>query len=494
MAGRKTVLLGSALTVYTSTAAAQMLGAEMTVEESLVEFVNTVTTFQVETAGEVMLFIVMPIIGFYFLIKNFTTMGYETFEERIGRENYHRTDEDTPTGMKGFSLVASSTTVLTLGAISSGLLALAGLSALALAAILYAGLIPSRTTTTTATPTDQTTTQDSTSQNGQTQNHQNLQAWKDLGKELGKTGREIADGYSQRSRQREEKGLEEALRFFDTDMVSEIEHVRKHHSSIERLLSQAEDDLGDFNDNGPDVFKSLTRRAGLINEILGQYTSKSPATIDNFHNSVKSDRNFKEEIYNLENQIKRCLKSESITPPDDVFNDLLDEMQFILASAHFMHYSPVSMSEISSDRDAAEKVVSKALDMNKCQDLSGRDEANELMRVAGWLDQRSNTLKNIVKRAERIAKMDMQISEAELNHIKKLVEKDGEIHSKLKALKNVCSSSSVVSTALSNDILRAEAKMADVDTELASLESKVAAHGKFESDVYKQLKKLEQAM
>ncbi len=490
MNGRKPLFLASTLVAYASTATAQTFGGELTVEESLIEFTNTVTTFQVETAGEVLLFIVMPIIGFYFLIKNFTSMGYETFEERIGRHDYYAKDEEIPTGMKGFSLVASATTVLTLGSISSGLLALAGVAALGLAGIIYTGLIPSRKSVSPSAPEPQPEPEPEPNQSQQ----QSFEAHKQLGEELVKTGKELEKGYNKRNQQRQDKNFEEALRYFESDMLSEINHVVSNYSKIENIISNAEDDLTDTAKNSPDTFKSLTHRSGLISKLLDDYVSQSPATIDSFHSSTKPDRDFKKEIYNLENQIKRCLKSESITPPDDVFNDLLDELNFIVASAHFMHYCPIEMSRISSDRSEAKKVISQALNLGKVQNQSGRDEVEELMRLGGWLDKRSDILKDIIIRSERLSKREMKISQAEMNHIKKLVERDGNIHTKLKNMKKICSKNPNISKELSNDIVRAESKMSDIDNELASLESRVSAHGEFESQVYKKLKKLERAM
>ncbi|MEF8880850.1 MAG: hypothetical protein V5A72_03405, partial [Candidatus Nanohaloarchaea archaeon] len=73
---RRKLLIVLVFSFFTFGATAQdsardIIGSDLTIEESLVQFVNSVTTFEVEGAPGVLLYVVTPLIGFYFLTLNF---------------------------------------------------------------------------------------------------------------------------------------------------------------------------------------------------------------------------------------------------------------------------------------------------------------------------------------------------------------------------------------------------------------------------------------
>jgi hypothetical protein len=502
---RKTKLL-SGLIFLTQGVSAQSLdelvGSNLTLEESLVQFINSVTTFQVTTAGEALLYIVTPLIGFYYLILNFVTMAYENFQDEVDRPGWRNTDDEIPTGMKGFAMITSVITVLFLGNAGAGLLLTAGLISFGLALLMFLNLF--ETEQNNQQPQQQAPQQQ---QGPQQQQQQQNQTWADAlnaTANLFGTANNTLQTATQNQQQNTQNQLQESLRYFQNDIISEIDRVRNGHPNVENLINQLESELVNHSDWDPDTFKNILMRAqnidNLLNNMKGAMRSdfrkfgSNPdfSHVDNNLSDVLSNNNgrgLEKEISGLEGKIERILSSNPANPPADAFNDLLDELHFMVAVAHFMHYSPFSMSEIASDSSKAQKVVDTADSMNKIQ--SRPDNANKLQVMTGWLDGRSNIVADRIEKAENLCKKEMKIDETEIEAIKELIGKDESIHKKLNFIDGHLSDYQNVPTHVKNVLSNAESKIADVDNMLASLESRVSSQQEYEADIYKKLKELE---
>lgn len=148
MTGQKTrtLLLGLLILSLTTIAAAQITepgGGSFDAAQSLINFANTITYFQVQSVAGVFLYIIAPIIGIYALTLNVMDMAYEEFEGKLGqRDRYSRDETDVPQTLKLFSLVIAFMTVQFLGAFSFTFLTLFGLIALVLGLAIQLNIIP----------------------------------------------------------------------------------------------------------------------------------------------------------------------------------------------------------------------------------------------------------------------------------------------------------------------------------------------------------------
>lgn len=314
------------------------------------------------------------------------------------------------------------------------------------------------------------------------------------------TGQNAANNLQKRGQQQTQNQLQESLKYFQNDIISEIDRVRSGHTNIENLISQLNNELTDPNDFDPDTFKNTLQRAQKVDDLLTEMrdriaadlsSSSSPnfpaSNLANFLSS-NTDRNPEKEISGLEGQLERILSSTPASPPNDAFNDLLDELQYVVAAAHFMHYSPFSMSEIASDASKADKVVVTAESMNKIQ--SRPDNVNRLQQMAGWLDSRSSIPANLIEAAEKLCRKELKVNETELEVIKGLVGEDEDIHNKLKYIDRNISNYSNLPSYVQKNIDNAESEVKNVDNMLASLESKVTSQQEYESQVYEKLEEL----
>lgn len=486
----------------------ELLGSDLTVEESLVQFVNAVTTFDVQGAPGVLLYVVTPLIGFYFLTLNFVSMGYELFEERIDRPSWNHADDDIPTGMKGFSMIVSVITVLFLGTAGASLLLFAGLGSLALAVLMMTGLLNEGLGDGGGQQQQQQNQQTQQTQQPPQQEQQGGSNWGDMfsaAANLFGTAQNTAQGLQQQQQQQAANQLQESLRYFQDDIVSEMDRVRNNRTDIENMIGQANNEISDPNDLRPEAFKNMIQRASALESLLDEvrnkmvqdfnaapdpdYTGSNLAQFIYAKNiSGSGDRNPLKEIEALEGQLERILSSGAVNPPDDIFNDLLEELRYVVALGHFIHKCPFDMSEISVDDSKAQKVVTEAQNMNK---ISSRpDNVSKVKSLAGWADARQSVASNLITEAESLCKKELKVNQSEINALKSLIGEDEKIHNKLKWIaRNISKYKNIRS--FESDIQTAEAEMKTIDNKLASLESKLSSSSEYESDIYEKLKELE---
>ena len=275
---RKTKLLSSLL-FLSSAASAQSLdelvGSNLTLEESLVQFVNSLTSFQVGGAEEVLLYVVTPLIGFYYLILNFVTMAYENFQDEVDRPAWRNTDDSIPTGMRGFAMITSVITVLFLGTAGAGILLVTGLISLILALLMFLGLFENENQGDNQQAPQQQQQQQQTPQ--QNQQPQNQTTWADAlnaAANLFGTANNAAQNFQQWGQQQVDNEVQESLRFFQNDVVAEMDRVRSKRTDIENMIGQANNELTDPNDFRPEAFKNLLQRAKAIDSLLEDIRSE----------------------------------------------------------------------------------------------------------------------------------------------------------------------------------------------------------------------------
>lgn len=124
------LLISAILILFTLTASAQGVdfgSSSFQAEENLLQYMNQVLlTYEVNSIGEFFFFFLLPLAGFYLINTNIFELGFESFETRIGRDNYvHTRDDEVPTGLKGIALVAAFMTVQVAGVFGTFLILIA---------------------------------------------------------------------------------------------------------------------------------------------------------------------------------------------------------------------------------------------------------------------------------------------------------------------------------------------------------------------------------
>lgn len=499
------------------TVSAQGLGgAEMTVGESLTTFVTEILGFPVDDVSEVLLFVVGPIFAFYFFLTNMMTMAFENFEDRIGRDRWDK-KEELPTNLKLFSLVTAFITVVTIGRIAPGLILIFGALAVTLGILMMGGLLTRDGDGGGGNGGGDGGNRDDGDGGGNGQNNNNGATRGDYIERIADAGETITSGVRDNLDNRYNNQLEESLRYFDEDMISEIKRVQSKRSEIETHISQAENEIsdpsnfdpsGDPKDYNPRTFQKIVQKMQMIEKLLDgmgdkikddfsggpnpNYTGSELAKYVNKEGGIARNhgRNPMEEIASLNGKLDRILDSNQSSPPDDVFNEIIEELEYIIATGHFMNNCPIDLSTLASDREEAEKVIMKAASMKRIRDVSGRDETRELQNLAGWMDARRNVVNKLIERSEKLSRKELKLTKTEVEHIKKSIGEDKKIHNKLKDIKESLNRYNNIKN-LREDVSRAENTMTEIDNKLASLESHANSHGKFESRIYEKLRKVE---
>jgi len=493
-------------------------GADLTVEESLTEFVTNILGFPVDSAADVILYFLGPIVAFYLLISNFAREGYNNFQERLEERAYYESDDDLPVGMKLFSLVTSFITVVTIGYFSTGLILLLSAIALFLSVLMFLQLISfdnngnngnnghaqqegqqQQDQAQGETQQQQGQNQNNTGQQPQNQGNNVNSISAALGSLAG-AGQNFWQVYQQSQQQSSSNQIEESLRYFNNDMIFEINQVRTKQGDIEQLIQNIENEMNSSNFH-PNTFQKTIDRAKSLENLLNKIRSKMAADFNSNNNpnysgsnldtylSSNLGRDILKEIKGLEGQLERILKGTSSSPPDDKFNDLLDFLHLVVAIGHFIHRSPYTMSEISNSQVKAQKIVDNAEQMNKI--ASRPDNASQLQTLAGWLQNRSDDVGSLIDAAKNVCEDELKISQAEFEEIEKFVARDEKIHNKLKYIERNIANYRNIPSGFKDNMRDAESVMSSVDSMLASLESKVSAQQDHRSKLYKKLEELE---
>ena len=517
MAPRKFVLaVFTVLSVFNAaaqTSFSEMLGSQLTVEESLVSFTNTVTGLQLEAASEVFLYVVAPLFGFYYLTLNFVSMSYELFEDRVDRDSWESNDEDIPTGMKGFAAVTSVITVLFLGGLGAGLLLFAGLGSFVLAVLMMTGLFTEGLGGNGGNGNGGNGNNgNGNGGNGNNGNNNNGNGnggagLTDLldaaGNFLGQANN-LSQNLQQQGQQQNQNQtagqIQEALKEFEGDMLDEMSQVRNKSTSINRKISDAETQLTNASEIAPNDFEKIYHRAENIDSYVATAKSKMESDLaatprPNFAQSelgqfmASNPFQLQGQLESLEGQLERLLDVKQVAPPDDIFNDLIDALRPVVAVGHFAAESPYTFGELGNDRRKCQEVIQAAISMNKLQNPSG-NEASELQNLAQDLNGMQNIVRDLISRSEILCREEMQLSRTEVHELKRILGDGEEIHRNLEFIRSNLGNYQGVQnfqSRLSDNI----DMITHIDNKLASVESTVAQHGKFESETYKKLKELE---
>lgn len=518
---RNFVLFFAVLTLISGVSAqpaSDLLGSQLSVGESLVEFVNTYTTFDLDSPSEVVLFVIAPLIGYYFLIKNFLAMGYDTFEERIDRPHHERT-EDLPDGFGGFAWVVSIITVFTLGMFGAGLLMFIGIASLLLGILMFANLFADRRDneanqqTTNQQPTTNNTnnggranTATGNQPNNDNGGQQSSTDWSDLFDSIGdafNAANDFNQSRQQRIQQQNLDRLKESLKYFDNDIISEIEDIQNEIGTMNALLQAAESEYisGDFS---PDKFKNVVRRVGNLHGTIYRYHAAteedfsgsgstdwtdSNCELKSAHSSVSPKIHEQAELIN--NQLSGIKDDTHINPPDDSLREFMEHhLDDLVAVGHFMAECPYSLDDIANSRDKAEEVYDVASHMGKMGNHPGTDEIRTIRNLCSYLSTNSNP-KQLIRDAEELFKKEMKLEESQIDYLERYIDTNGEIMDIAQEVKNRVSGYSNLGANIGGQIDAMENLLSQSMNKASMMKSEASRHGSFESESYKVLKKAE---
>lgn len=319
MGNKKSKLLASviSLSAYISSVSAQgfsVIGGSGGTEASMVEFFNEMVFygFQVDSVAGIMLFFVAPLFGFYMINKNIFEIGFESFEERIDRSNYARTNEDLPTGLKGAALAVAFITVQVVGFLGTFMLLLITGLAYTAWVLNFVGLFGDYTG---GGSSGGGSSSSSSSQTGGT-SQEILDELEDMKSE----NQQLRDELEQiRAEQEEDESDMENGDEGPEEAETHIEQELKQLNSVEQILNQLEEEVerveSEIKSQEQQTEQEEQEELELL-ETLQRQQNKL------YHALSKVDAAESEMIEN-ENEVKQMI--ESVSSPDQINLDAIDE-------------------------------------------------------------------------------------------------------------------------------------------------------------------------
>ena len=516
----KTLALIFILVLSFYTVSAQGLGdANLTVEESLVYFVTNILGFPVTSAADVILYVIGPIIAFYFLIVNFATEGYNDFQKRLERREYYEPDEDLPTGMKVFSLITSFITVVTIGRIAPSLILLIGSLALLLGILMFLGLLNFGGNNND----NGDGTADAGGNNGSNEsggeNRGSDASRGDYIERVSDAAESATSGALNHLERKERKAIGESLRYFDSDFLGEYEKLRNDLPDIRNNKNKAIEQHKTREDTEPDKFNKLNSRARICHQKAKDYWNlmdnedpsstslnympRGNANDSNLCIKIEEDKSNNDDIFRqvlaLDEQLDRTL-SDSPRIIKDTFDETMSDVGILLAVGHFILHHP-NFGELNTSDDYAEATLEVAESMGLARVT--QSNINKLKNLAD--PGVANDIKKLVKELEGLCKSEIKLNEAQIQALEAIVGKDKVAYNKIDEMLTGLSSngskmddyhSPLSKTYLSDHKTRLQKSRAaikeDITPKIRSLENRLDSNKEFESNVYKSLKKLEE--
>lgn len=507
--------------------AAQTIGQNQGIEASLLEFTNTILTYEVESASGVLLYFVAPMAGFYFVQKNMLSYGFELFEERIDRNTYGRTDDEVPNGIKGLSIVTGFITVQMLGSFSAGILLATGLISILLAAIMQLGLLDEfgggggGNANNTTTNTTNNTTQNTQNQGGGGGGGGGAGVnWN----QVGQTAANFANNVQQANQNKKKQGIKNALSVFSngTDVIDLIDHepsdFRNHVqdirnarnngtaddvNSLEKVLDRLEhieDECEDLvDDMGNDVGDAASKASGGGGSWDWGSDSDIRATVDGWDVATK--------LVNLLKELQRIKKDQKNTVGSlkDQLDHSWDDIQIYIKIHRFSQALPRGPKKVANSNNLLNELVSEAMDRNQVGGRGSGQAKNDFKAALEKIDQFEEAHKNLISDLEEELEHHLKLDETEVKKLKEISSDDDKIREAAKRTKNgieqiednYASSGSVDMSTGSPDPSSVKSEMdavnqlgRQIDNEIQDIYSVVQSEGKFENESYKKLKDL----
>lgn len=406
----------ASLSTFSFLASAQITGSNSNPEQQLIELFNQVMfTFEAQTTADIFLFFILPLFGFYFINKNIFEIAFENFHERIGREEWHGTNDELPTGVKGLSFVTAFMTVQILGGVGAWLLVSTAFLAFAAWAVSYMGLL-------------------------NLDDLRNEDVAENAIREVAGEEEEVEDALDDMERDEEqgdteaaEHDFEHALRAFEGSEQDLIKLIEYDEHELLRVIQEAEDAVNDstvekaklstLKQRVEDLQKRLVELSSSFNDDAdGRSLQNSSFEQTWEENNLEDINQMTEQINGHINNIKK-LELKADEEVRDELDDLIRETKRVKRLAQFLDRLEHDLSRLKNDEEKLEQMVQQGkeqgvLDDNFVERLMGdkrkmKDLASNLENLEQELDSVMPTLKKLIENLEG----HVSIDEEDVQHL-----------------------------------------------------------------------------
>jgi len=524
---------GLSLVSVPLTAAQDTIGGNQGIQASLLEFMNTILMFNIDSVQGVLLYFLAPMAGFYFVQKNMLSYGFELFEERIDRKTYGRTDDDIPSGIKGLSIVTSFITVQMLGRVSPGILFATALISILLGALMQLGLLQemggggSSSSSRSTGSTSSSSSSNSNNQRGSQSQSSSSGSGVDWNK-LSQTAGNFVNNVQQNQQKKQNQSIKDALSVFSsgTDViklvdkepsdfrnhVQDIRNARKGDASdvnsLEEILdrmnhieSELEDGLlNAAKDDIQDTTQAANSGGGAVIWEWGS-DSEIRSKVDGW-NMVAQLTNFIEELKRIKNDQKN-----NVGTLEDQLDASWDDIQAYIKIHKFAENLPGGPKNVANDNDLLNTLVNEA--SNRSQ-LGGRGTAqakSDFRAVLEKIDRFEQAHRNLISDFEGELEKELKLDKSEVKDLKKISSDDDKIRKAANRTKQLIeqietnyggggtpevdlSTGSPSPTQVKNQMDRINDLGDEIDNHIQDIHSVVQTEGNFENESYRKLNDL----
>ncbi|AOV95378.1 hypothetical protein AQV86_05680 [Nanohaloarchaea archaeon SG9] len=502
------------------TSAQDTIGGNQGIQDSLLEFINTILVFNIDSVQGVLLYFLAPIAGFYFVQKNMLSYGFELFEERIDRQTYGRTDDDIPNGIKGLSIVTSFITVQMLGRVSPGILFATALISILLGALMQLGLLQEMGGGGSSSSSGSSSTGSSSGGSGNTGGQGGGQSQSGGSNvnwgQLGQTAANFANNVSQNQKKKQNQSIKDALSVFSsgTDIIDAIDHYPSDfRNHVQRINNEKKGDESDVKS----VEKVLDRMEHIESEMEDLETRSADdmreansGNLDwgadsEIHDKMNSWNNdMRDQLRNLKQELERVKKDEknSITPLRDQIDKSWENIQLYIRIHKFAEKLPGGPRKVANDNDLLNKLVNEARNRNLAGSRSASATKSQFKSKLENIDKWESQHKNIINDFEKEVEDELKIKKTEAEDLKQISSDDDKIRGAAQTVKSAIgqmqSSGSLSNTGtppwtpdnVKNRMNKFTSLGKKIDDEVQDIYNIAQSEGEFENETLKKLREL----
>lgn len=528
---RKFFYLAGLYLVSVPFTAAQTIGGNQGIEASLLEFMGTILVFEIESVQGVLLYFLAPMAGFYFVQKNMLSYGFELFEERIDRNNYGRTDDDIPNGIKGLSIVTSFITVQMLGRVSPGILFATALLSILLGALMQFGLLQELSGGGSSSSSRGSSSGGSSSSNSNQRSSQSQSSSSGSGvnwSQLGQTAGNFVNNVQQNQQKKQNQSIKDALSVFSsgTDVINLVDkEPSDFRNHVQDIRSARKGDASDVNS----LEEILDRMKHIENELENELLNAAKDDLQDTTQAANSGgggviwewgsdseirskvdgwdmvaqlTNFHEELKRIKNDQKN-----NVGTLEDQLDASWDDIQLYIKIHQFSQKLPGGPKNVANDNDLLNTLVSEASNRNQ---LGGRATAqgkSDFRNVLEKIGRFEQAHKNLISDFEGELEKELKLDKNEVKDLKEISSDDDKIRKASKRTKQLIeqiesnyggggtpevdlSTGSPSPSQVKNQMDRINDLGDKIDNQIQDIHSVVQTEGNFENESYRKLNDL----
>jgi len=495
------------------TSAQDTIGGNQGIQDSLLEFINTILVFNIDSVQGVLLYFLAPIAGFYFVQKNMLSYGFELFEERIDRQTYGRTDDDIPNGIKGLSIVTSFITVQMLGRVSPGILFATALISILLGALMQLGLLQEMGgggSSSSSSGSSSTGSSSGGSGNtggqggGQSQSGGSNVNWG----QLGQTAANFANNVSQNQKKKRNQSIKDALSVFSsgTDVISIIDQepsdFRNHLTQIQNAERDEAENLNSLTnalDRMKDIEKKMGNMQGYATEDIQDSNDWPSSRLRNqFKGWDMSDTNIANMLRKTRNDLQRIKEDQKniSSTLQDQLDKSWEDIKAYIKIHEFSQKLPTNPEKVAKRDNLLSELAGEARNRNLANGRGQNQAKRDFKSALEKLGQYESTHQTLLENFESELTQELKISKNDGEELKRISNQDKAIISTAENVDQLLSQISSGSGAnpsqneVENKLGIIKGLGEEIENEVQDIYSVIESEGKFENKSYERLKDL----